>query len=70
LIVVVVVVDVVIELQQECDYLREAENQKKMRKLLESHERFYVPKVIDEFTTKHVMTTGWLMCLMFMLLIM
>ena len=46
-----------IELSQECDYLREAECCRKMRNLLKPHPEFYVPKIIDELSTKQVFTT-------------
>jgi aarF domain-containing kinase len=46
-----------IELAQECDYVREAECCRKMRKLLEPFPEFYVPRVIDELSTKQVFTT-------------
>jgi predicted unusual protein kinase regulating ubiquinone biosynthesis (AarF/ABC1/UbiB family) len=42
---------------KECDYVREAECCRRMRKLLEPYPEFYVPKVIDELSTKQVFTT-------------
>ena len=46
-----------IELGQECDYVREAQCCKKMRELLEPYPEFYVPKVVDELSSKQVFTT-------------
>lgn len=37
--------------------MREAECCRRMRKLLEPYPEFYVPKVIDELTSKQVFTT-------------
>ncbi|XP_060770176.1 atypical kinase COQ8A, mitochondrial [Neoarius graeffei] len=45
------------ELVLECDYLREAECARKFKKLLEGHPFFYVPDVIDELSSRHVLTT-------------
>ncbi|XP_047429865.1 atypical kinase COQ8A, mitochondrial isoform X2 [Mugil cephalus] len=45
------------ELALECDYLREAQCAKKFRELLKDHPFFYVPEVIDELCSKHVLTT-------------
>ena len=46
-----------IELGQECDYVREADCCRKMRSLLQPFPEFYVPKVIDELSSKQVFTT-------------
>ncbi|KAJ6844372.1 protein ABC transporter 1, mitochondrial [Iris pallida] len=45
------------ELAQECDYTLEAKNQKRFRALLSNSEGFYVPEVIDEFSSRKVLTT-------------
>ncbi|KAM5146219.1 atypical kinase COQ8B, mitochondrial [Mantella aurantiaca] len=44
------------ELSWECDYLREAECSKKFRKFLSDDQFFKVPRVIDDLTTKRVLT--------------
>ncbi|XP_049689589.1 atypical kinase COQ8A, mitochondrial isoform X1 [Accipiter gentilis] len=45
------------ELALECDYQREAACAKKFQELLKDHPFFYVPRVVDELCTKHVLTT-------------
>ncbi|KAG2468551.1 COQ8A kinase, partial [Polypterus senegalus] len=45
------------ELALECDYEREAECARKFKELLKGHPFFYVPAVIDELSSKHVLTT-------------
>uniref|UniRef100_A0A3Q3WWW1 Atypical kinase COQ8A, mitochondrial n=1 Tax=Mola mola TaxID=94237 RepID=A0A3Q3WWW1_MOLML len=45
------------ELTLECDYVREAQCAKKFRELLKDHPFFYVPEVIDELSSSHVLTT-------------
>ncbi|KAF4092266.1 hypothetical protein AMELA_G00018990 [Ameiurus melas] len=45
------------ELVLECDYIREAECARKFKKLLKDHPFFYVPEVIDELSSRHVLTT-------------
>ncbi|XP_030625759.1 atypical kinase COQ8A, mitochondrial [Chanos chanos] len=45
------------ELALECDYVREAKCAKKFQELLKDHPFFYVPDVIDELSSKHVLTT-------------
>lgn len=47
------------ELADECDYVLEAENQRKMKRFLEDqNEQFFeVPAVIDELSTMRVLTT-------------
>ncbi|MCJ8750057.1 hypothetical protein PDJAM_G00194950 [Pangasius djambal] len=45
------------ELVLECDYIREAECARKFKKLLKDHPFFYVPDVIDELSSQHVLTT-------------
>lgn len=45
------------ELALECDYKREAFCAKKFKELLKDHPFFYVPAVIDELSSQHVLTT-------------
>ncbi|XP_041668396.1 atypical kinase COQ8A, mitochondrial [Cheilinus undulatus] len=45
------------ELALECDYIREAKCAKKFQDLLKDHPYFYVPDVIDELSSQHVLTT-------------
>ncbi|KAH8078324.1 ABC1 family-domain-containing protein [Filobasidium floriforme] len=47
------------ELADECDYILEADNQRKMKRFLEDqNEQFFeVPAVIDELSTQRVLTT-------------
>ncbi|XP_070705560.1 atypical kinase COQ8A, mitochondrial [Pempheris klunzingeri] len=45
------------ELALECDYIREAQCAKKFRELLKDHPFFYVPEVIEELSSNHVLTT-------------
>ncbi|XP_067274007.1 atypical kinase COQ8A, mitochondrial [Pseudorasbora parva] len=45
------------ELALECDYIREAQCARKFKELLKDHPFFYVPEVIDEFSSQHVLTT-------------
>uniref|UniRef100_A0AAX7VEC2 Atypical kinase COQ8A, mitochondrial n=1 Tax=Astatotilapia calliptera TaxID=8154 RepID=A0AAX7VEC2_ASTCA len=45
------------ELALECDYIREAQCARKFRELLKDHPFFYVPEVIDELSSRHVLTT-------------
>lgn len=45
------------ELSRECDYELEAANQKRFRELLSDSKGFYVPRVIDEISSKKVLTT-------------
>ncbi|XP_051900158.1 atypical kinase COQ8B, mitochondrial isoform X2 [Pristis pectinata] len=44
------------ELEWECDYIREAACAKRFRGLLKDDPFFYVPAVIDELTTKRILT--------------
>ncbi|XP_055519586.1 atypical kinase COQ8B, mitochondrial isoform X1 [Leucoraja erinacea] len=44
------------ELEWECDYIREAACARRFRELLKDDPFFYVPAVIDELTTKRVLT--------------
>ena len=45
------------ELALECDYSNEALAQKKFKKLVANDPDFHVPAVIDEFSTKRILTT-------------
>lgn len=45
------------ELSRECDYELEAANQKRFRNLLSCTEGFYVPFVVDNLSSKKVLTT-------------
>ncbi|XP_042475953.1 protein ABC transporter 1, mitochondrial [Macadamia integrifolia] len=45
------------ELSRECDYKLEASNQKRFRHLLSVTEGFYVPLVIDDISSRRVLTT-------------
>ncbi|XP_041831721.1 atypical kinase COQ8A, mitochondrial isoform X2 [Melanotaenia boesemani] len=45
------------ELALECDYIREAQCAKKFRELLKDDPFFYVPEVIEELSSGHVLTT-------------
>lgn len=45
------------ELARECDYVLEANNQKRYKELLADTDGFYVPKVIDELSSKKVLTS-------------
>jgi aarF domain-containing kinase len=44
------------ELHEECDYIIEREKQLKYREMLKNDPRYYVPKIIDELSTKEVLT--------------
>ncbi|TYI55129.1 hypothetical protein E1A91_D11G119400v1 [Gossypium mustelinum] len=45
------------ELSRECDYQLEASNQKRFRDMLSGHDGFYVPLVVDDISSKRVLTT-------------
>ncbi|XP_008582736.1 PREDICTED: chaperone activity of bc1 complex-like, mitochondrial [Galeopterus variegatus] len=45
------------ELALECDYQREATCARKFRELLKDHPFFYVPEIVDELCSPHVLTT-------------
>ncbi|KAI3449319.1 hypothetical protein Pfo_005984 [Paulownia fortunei] len=45
------------ELSRECDYELEAENQKRFRSLLTNTKGFYVPFVVDDLSSRRVLTT-------------
>uniref|UniRef100_A0A8C5JVK4 Atypical kinase COQ8A, mitochondrial n=2 Tax=Jaculus jaculus TaxID=51337 RepID=A0A8C5JVK4_JACJA len=45
------------ELVLECDYEREAACAKKFRELLKDHPFFYVPEIVDELCSPHVLTS-------------
>jgi aarF domain-containing kinase len=48
------------ELKAECDYLREAEAQKRYRALVADDPDFEVPAVVPELSTRRVLVTTWL----------
>lgn len=45
------------ELSRECDYELEATNQKRFRDLISNKQGFYVPLVVDDISSKRVLTT-------------
>ncbi|KAK6118157.1 hypothetical protein DH2020_048141 [Rehmannia glutinosa] len=45
------------ELSRECDYELEAKNQKRFRSLLANTKGFYVPFVVDDLSSRRVLTT-------------
>ncbi|KAA8549006.1 hypothetical protein F0562_000690 [Nyssa sinensis] len=45
------------ELSRECDYELEAENQRRFRNLLSNANGFYVPMVVEDISSKRVLTT-------------
>ncbi|XP_071922608.1 protein ABC transporter 1, mitochondrial-like isoform X1 [Coffea arabica] len=45
------------ELSRECNYELEAENQKRFRHLLSDAQGFYVPLVVDDLSSRRVLTT-------------
>ncbi|KAM6165734.1 atypical kinase COQ8A, mitochondrial [Erethizon dorsatum] len=45
------------ELALECDYEREATCARRFRELLKDHPFFYVPEIVDELCSPHVLTT-------------
>ncbi|VDM93529.1 unnamed protein product, partial [Onchocerca ochengi] len=48
------------ELKLECDYKREARAMSEFQRLLADDEHFYIPKVIDDLSTAHVLTTEYM----------
>ncbi|CAL4963884.1 unnamed protein product [Urochloa decumbens] len=45
------------ELARECDYVLEASNQKRYKELLSDSDGYYVPKVIEQLSSKKVLTS-------------
>ncbi|KAM1012178.1 hypothetical protein FF1_047304 [Malus domestica] len=45
------------ELSRECNYVLEAQSQKRFRDLLSNAQGFYVPLVVDDISSKRVLTT-------------
>lgn len=45
------------ELSRECDYELEAKNQKRFHDLLSNTQGVYVPLVVDDISSKRVLTT-------------
>lgn len=48
------------ELEDECDYIREAESGRRFGRLLEGYDFFRVPKVVDQASTSKVLTVEWM----------
>jgi aarF domain-containing kinase len=48
------------ELEDECDYLKEAEAARRFGEMLEADEYFVVPKVVTEASTDKVLTMEWM----------
>eukprot|EP00899_Mesostigma_viride_P018703 jgi/Mesvir1/26834/Mv20591-RA.4 len=47
------------ELARECDYVNEAQSQKRFRSLMEGIKGFHVPEVVDHVSTRRVLTTTY-----------
>lgn len=45
------------ELSRECNYTLEAANQRRFRDILSDSEGFYVPIVVDDISSKRVLTS-------------
>jgi aarF domain-containing kinase len=45
------------ELARECDYVLESSNQKRYKELLCDTDGYYVPNVIDQLSSKKVLTS-------------
>lgn len=45
------------ELSRECDYILEAKNQQRYRDFLANNDAFYVPLVVEELSSRRVLTT-------------
>lgn len=48
------------ELEDECDYIREAESGRRFHRLLKDYDYFKVPQVVDEASTDKVLTVEWM----------
>jgi aarF domain-containing kinase len=48
------------ELEDECDYIREAESGRRFHRLLKDYPYFKVPQVVDEASTSKVLTVEWM----------
>lgn len=48
------------ELEDECDYIREAESGRRFSELLKGHDFFRVPTVVNEASTGKVLTVEWM----------
>lgn len=53
------------DLKNECDYSKEAENQKKFNELLKHNPGFHIAKVFEEVSSKHVLVSEYLDSLTF-----
>ena len=49
-----------VELQQECDYQREALCCRKMKDILQSYPQYHIPTVVSELSTSHVLTCEYI----------
>lgn len=47
------------ELKEECDYTKEAAKQMRFKSLAAPYKDLYVPSVIPELSTKHILTSEW-----------
>jgi predicted unusual protein kinase regulating ubiquinone biosynthesis (AarF/ABC1/UbiB family) len=45
---------------EEIDYLREGENAKRFREMFKDDPTIYIPRVYDEYTSKHVLVLEWI----------
>jgi aarF domain-containing kinase len=48
------------ELEDECDYIREAESGRRFSALLKDYDFFRVPTVVDEASSSKVLTAEWM----------
>lgn len=48
------------ELEDECDYIREAESGRRFSTLLKDYDFFRVPTVVDEASSSKVLTAEWM----------
>lgn len=48
------------ELEDECDYIREAESGRRFSELLKDYDFFRIPTVVDEASSSKVLTVEWM----------
>jgi aarF domain-containing kinase len=48
------------ELEDECDYIREAESGRRFTRLLKDYDFFRIPTVVDEASSSKVLTVEWM----------
>ena len=48
------------ELEDECDYIREAESGRRFSELLKDYDFFRIPTVVDEGSSSKVLTVEWM----------